>query len=446
MRKRIVLASAAVLLVLTGSAVAAWFALRDRPSGHLESSVTGVSYSELKKPPPPKRKRKAQPAVAADRLCWRNFGGDEQRTLARPSVSLGRPTKILWARAVDGFMEYQPSYCNGTLYVNTERGTTYAINAATGKTIWRRRRGGAKPSTPAIAGDRLIVSSTDGTVTALDRSNGHALWQIRVHAKVESSPVVIGNIGYVGATDGRVLAFDVRTGRVRWAYDTGGRINSSPSIWGDRLCITTYAGSIFCLGRSNGHKLWHRYVKRNALIDESFYASASTDGKRLFTISRDGKVVALSAVSGRRLWTHDLNTTGYSTPAIAHGRVFIGDFRGYLHAYRARDGKELWRQHLGGKLLGPALVAGGLVFCSNLETQTYGLRARDGKVVWHIGIGKYSPGIVTERHYYFSLNGILMAALGRHSPKPIKLAKATKPAKKPAHKSRKRRVTTAPKR
>jgi eukaryotic-like serine/threonine-protein kinase len=271
------------------------------------------------------------------------------------------------------------------------------------------------------------------------------LWQIRLHAKVESSAVVIRNIAYVGATDGRVLALDARTGRARWAYDTGGRINSSPSIWGGRLCVTTYAGSIFCLRRSNGRKLWHRYVRRNALMEESFYASPSTDGKRLFTISRDGKVVALSAVSGNKLWTHDLNTTGYSTPAVAHGRVFIGDFNGYLHAYRARDGKELWAQHLGGKLLGPALVAGGLVFCSNLETQTYGLRVRDGKVVWHKGLGKYSPGIVTERHYYFSLNGILIAALGRNSP-PAAQANPKRARKHAAARSGKRRVPSAPKR
>src|SRR6266513_2951869 len=297
MRKRIVLASAAVLLLLAGSAVAAWFAFRSHPSGHLESSVTGISYSSLKKPPAKPMRPRKQASAPADRLCWRVFGGDEQRSLARPSVQLGRPSKILWARAVDGFMESQPSYCNGTLYVNTYRGTTYAIDAATGQTIWRRRHGGPKPSTPAIAGDRLIVSSTDGTVTGLARSNGHALWQIRLDAKVESSPVVIGNVGYVGATDGRVLAFDVRTGHVRWAYDTGGRINSSPSIWGQRLCITTYAGSIFCLKRSNGQKLWHRYVRRNAFIEESFYASPSTDGKRLYTISRDGKVVAMSAGS-----------------------------------------------------------------------------------------------------------------------------------------------------
>jgi hypothetical protein len=40
----------------------------------------------------------------------------------------------------------------------------------------------------------------------------------------------------------------------------------------------------------------------------------------------------------------------------------------------------------------------------------------DGKVVWRIGLGKYSPGIATDRRYYFSLNGLLMAFEGSRSP------------------------------
>ena len=31
-------------------------------------------------------------------------------------------------------------------------------------------------------------------------------------------------------------------------------------------------------------------------------------------------------------------------------------------------------------------------------------------------MGKYSPGIATDQHYYFTLNGILVAFRGRYSP------------------------------
>ena len=75
-------------------------------------------------------------------------------------------------------------------------------------------------------------------------------------------------------------------GAVRWAYDTGGRINASPSIWGNRICIATYAGSLFCLDRRDGDKLWSKYFNRGFFRNQSFYASPSTDGRRIFLVSR----------------------------------------------------------------------------------------------------------------------------------------------------------------
>ena len=75
-------------------------------------------------------------------------------------------------------------------------------------------------------------------------------------------------------------------------------------------------------------------MKRDTFRYESFYASASTDGERLYTIARSGKIVALDASSGRVLWTDDVNSLGYSTPAVGRDRIFVGDFNGGLRAYR----------------------------------------------------------------------------------------------------------------
>jgi outer membrane protein assembly factor BamB len=158
-------------------------------------------------------------------------------------------------------------------------------------------------------------------------------------------------------------------------------------------------------------------VKRDAFRYESFYASASTDGERLYTIARSGKIVALDASSGRVLWTDNVSSLGYSTPAVGRDRIFVGDFNGGLRAYRKTDGRLIWRTHVGGRILGGAVVVGDLVFFSTLETETYAARASDGKIVWHFPIGKYSPGIATERAYYFTLNGILVAFRGKDGPK-----------------------------
>ena len=146
--------------------------------------------------------------------------------------------------------------------------------------------------------------------------------------------MVVDGLVYFGAHDGRLFAVSSRSGRVRWAYDTGGRINASPSVFGRRVCVTTYAGGIFCLDRVNGRKLWSTYIKRDPFRYDSFYSSPSTDGQRLYTISLSGKIVAVNAHNGHVVWTHDVGGWGYATPAVTTRRVFIGGFDGSLRAFK----------------------------------------------------------------------------------------------------------------
>nr|MBA3433590.1 PQQ-like beta-propeller repeat protein [Actinomycetota bacterium] len=203
------------------------------------------------------------------------------------------------------------------------------------------------------------------------------------------------------------------TGRVRWAYRTGGRINASPSVFGGRVCAGTYAGSIVCLDKDTGRELWTTYSRRDAFRYDSFYASASSDGDRLYSVARSGRVIALDVTNGDVAWTGRVGGLGYTTPAVGEGRVFVGGFDGRIRALRSTNGAELWSTWVGGRILGAPVLIGENVFFSTLEKRTYAVRASDGKVVWRLPLGRYSPGIATERTYFFSLNGRLIAFRGR---------------------------------
>ena len=235
--------------------------------------------------------------------------------------------------------------------------------------------------------------------------------------KVESSPVVVDGTAFFGSHDGRLFAVRADNGQIRWAYQTGGRINASPSVFGGRVCVTTYAGSFVCLDRRTGEEEWTTYLKRDAFRYESFYASASSDGARLYSLSRAGTVYALDASSGRVVWRAGVGGLGYTTPAVAEGRVFAGGFDGRMRAFRATSGEELWSTEVNGRLLGAPAVIGPYVFFSTLEKRTYALRVEDGEIAWRLPLGKYTPGIATERTYFLSLNGRLIATPGRDVPK-----------------------------
>ena len=125
----------------------------------------------------------------------------------------------------------------------------------------------------------------------------------------------------------------------------------------------------------------------------------------------------MDASSGRVVWTAGVGGLGYTTPAVAEGRVFAGGFDGRLRAFRATSGSELWSTWVGGRILGAPVVIGPYVFFSTLEKRTYAVRASDGDIVWRLPLGKYAPGIATEETYFFSLNGRLLAIRGRDAPK-----------------------------
>jgi len=411
----ILLAVAVLVALLAGATAAIWLANHDRPKGALDTDLSGVTVSVATKPerpsPPPK------PETTGDRRCWNVFGANPARSLSRPFTNLGPPVKKpLWTRVLSGYVEFPPAYCDGTLYVNTFKGDTYAIDAGSGKVRWRRRIGGTKPSSPAIDGPRLIVASQDGAVTSLDRKTGRPLWRVATAGKVESSPVVVDGLVYFGSHDGRLFAVRSTNGRIRWAYETGGRINASPSVFGNQVCVTNYSGAIGCFHRTTGARLWVTYVKRDALRYESFYASPSTDGSRIYSVARSGKVVALDASDGRIVWTAEVGGLGYTTPAVSEGRVFAGGFDGRLRAFRSTTGHELWNRWVGGTILGAPVVIGNLVFFSTHQGDTYALRTSDGEVRWRIPLGRYSPGIATEKTYYFTLSGRLLAYQGRNGP------------------------------
>jgi hypothetical protein len=129
---RWILVSVTVLVIVLGGLTAAvWFTAQDRPKGALDTELEGVTVSEGTTSTP---QPTPAPEPVGDRRCWLSFGGDPRRSLARPGAILGLPDrKFLWTRGLESYIEFPPVYCEGQLYVNSFAGTTYALDAETGK-------------------------------------------------------------------------------------------------------------------------------------------------------------------------------------------------------------------------------------------------------------------------------------------------------------------------
>ncbi len=137
---------------------------------------------------------------------------------------------------------------------------------------------------------------------------------------VEATPLVVGGVMFVTASWSVVHAIDARSGRRLWTYDP-----EVPRHYGLRAC---------CDVVNRGVALWKGKV---------------------FVGSLDGRLIALDAGSGRKVWEVDTiidRSRAYTitgAPRVVKGKVIIGNggaeygVRGYVSAYDAETGRQAWR-------------------------------------------------------------------------------------------------------
>lgn len=146
-------------------------------------------------------------------------------------------------------------------------------------------------------------------------------WHFDTETKrgLEATPIVADGVIYTTGSWSVVFALDARTGKQLWKYD--------PDV-----------------PRSVGKKACCDVVNRGVAV---------YDGKVFFG-SLDGRLIALDAASGQRIWeTNTVDTSKPYTitgaPRIIKGKVIIGNggaefgVRGYITAYDVNSGNQAWR-------------------------------------------------------------------------------------------------------
>ena len=161
---------------------------------------------------------------------------------------------------------------NGTVYVGSEDGTLYALNAINGSLKWNYKTGGSIHSSPAVGADGTVyVGSDDGYVYALQAASGNSpnvKGKYKTGAAVSSSPALSadGNTVYVGSQDGYLYALHADDCSFKWKYETGAAVYSSPALGFDGA---VYVGSndnhLYVIGLSAGHVTSSLYFAQSAL-------------------------------------------------------------------------------------------------------------------------------------------------------------------------------------
>jgi outer membrane protein assembly factor BamB len=398
-RRRVVAGVAVVVAGLTGLAglglVKGWF-----DEGSREGSTQGFNPS-------------AGPRAPSDPSTWPEYGLDAQRTRANTALTnLRPPFRTTWTFDAGSLVEFPPVIGNGRIVVGTNGGRAIGLDQRTGRRAWSRRLIGRVASSPALAGDIALFTTTRGRLIALDVRTGAPRGNINLGSSSESSPLVIDDSAYVGTLDGRVLRIALgptcRKGAGRlcarpvWTARAAGAVKSSLAADGDKVIVGDYAGKVTAFARGDGHVVWQTTSPGSRLRGAGrFYAGPAVAYGRVYLGNVNGRMLALDARTGSVAWVRVTDDFIYSSAAVARRTVYVGSYDRHLYALDAVTGRVKWKFDAGERISGSPSVIGDLVWFSTLartprDGVTIALDAATGREVTRIRDGRYTPAVAVK--------------------------------------------------
>lgn len=416
MRRRVVRATAAVLVVAVGAAAA--LALVRRHEGRDIRGSSTQEFVTTERPP------EARVAAAAKRVVWPTYGFDAQRTRAVTAGTLRPPFRRIWLFHGESLLEFPPAIGYGRLYVTSNRGDVWAVNVRTGLRAWKRPQHRCVAASPALHHGVVFQtflnrppcnatgSSLDGEVVAFAVGFGRVRWRTRIGPS-ESSPLVANGLVYVGDWRGDVLALGERDGSIRWRFHTGGKIKGAVALAGNRLFVGSYDEHVYALDARTGRRLWRAAAQPRLGHTGTFYATPTVAYGRVYVGSTDGKMYSFGATTGKLRWSRSTGGYVYASAAVWRGRVLVGSFSHRFLCLDAATGDELWSFRANGPISGSATVVNGIVYFATLKRRTYALDARTGKLLWTFPDGQYTPVVADRERLYLIGHGLIYGLVPR---------------------------------
>jgi eukaryotic-like serine/threonine-protein kinase len=372
----------------------------------------------------------ASAALAADATSFR--AGAAHRGVFDGSAPQ-RLAGARWKFQTAGPIRSSPVVAGDRVFVGSDDGNLYAIDAASGREMWRLATGGGVSSTPAVDGDRVFVASRGGSLVACDRASGRERWRVRFDASLplpwgwdffDSSPAVADGRVIVGSGDGRIRCVAADTGKLVWDVATSGRVRSSPAIASGVVYCGSCDGRVRALDAATGKEVW-TFATEGAGIDSSkvgfdrtsVQASPAVADGVLVVGARDGHEYALDAATGALRWKFDHEISWVvASAALDAGKSFVGSSDGhFFHCMDVASGKELWRFATPSNALSSPALSDGVVVFGCLDGNVFALDAATGGERWRFRTGDSvvsSPAVANGVVYVGSDDGALYALSG----------------------------------
>ena len=308
-----------------------------------------------------------------------------------------------------------PAVVGNVIYVGSDDGIAYALNASSGSCIWSVKLGDFACSSPAIVNGVVYIEEWTGYIYALNSSTGATIWRSSTGYLGCCSPAVVDGILYTGSDhNGEIMAFNASDGAKLWSFPTISRAEAPPIVIDGIVYAISSNGNMYALNATTGECKWNSCTNSgNYVVSPAVYGGIVYSGANSSGYPSDNRFYALNASTGSELWSYPIGSNGYSSPAVIEGKVYVGTLAGKVFALNANTGSQVWVFQTGGYVKSSPAVAGGEVFVGSEDGKLYALNANTGVQLWSYDTGNAgissSPAVVNGVVYIKNNDGYLYA-------------------------------------
>ncbi len=325
----------------------------------------------------------ASPIVSNGRI----YVLDTQAALSAFSASSG---KRLWSKSLaPNNEENDEGYGGGIasdgrfIYATTGFGNIMAMDAGTGELVWGKRIDGPIRAAPTVADGRVYVTSISNEVFCLSAVDGSILWKFEGVAERSSllsstSPAVNNGVAVIPYTSGEIIGFGVTDGRPLWGdslVSTGSLsslaslndISGRPVMEGNQVIAISHSGRMVAVNAQTGDRLWSRNV--------SGTQTPWIAGPHVFVITDDRNILAVTRDQGRIRWSTKLpDEQVWSGPVLAGGRLIAVSSEGMMINVNVQTGEIISQSDLGTAMFISPVVAGNMIYLLNDSADLIAMR------------------------------------------------------------------------
>jgi len=263
--------------------------------------------------------------------------------------------RSFWDSRISALVAGGPIAGLNKIFLGTENGDVFALDAETGELIWQAKIKGEVITAPAIDSGILVVNSASGVLKGFDANTGEELWKAEqdvpaLTLRGISTPVIASGGVLVGSGKGELGVYILDKGQQGWTTEVGEAtgstelqrvidVDAAPVVFGDKVYAISARGNLVAIELQSGRILWKRQY--------SSYRQIAVYRNDIFITNTSGHIYALNRVNGIERWSNlELTNRGVTGPAVVDKYIVVGDFEGYLHWLDQETGEIVSRYEL----------------------------------------------------------------------------------------------------